>query len=71
MVKFCRLCKEKEIRGHNLYCDKCRELLKIKGAKRFRINSETYVWVRGNSIVRTVYRGEHIEAVYETLEVIE
>lgn len=74
MSAICRVCGGVTQRGNNsFYCDRCREVWKNKGAKRYQLgtNKKNCVWIRNNTIVRVIIEGKDVEPIYVLKEIIE
>jgi hypothetical protein len=68
----CKICKceMSSTRNNKFYCDKCKIILREKGAKRYRIGN-LWIWVRGSQIVRATRNGKKVIPIFELFEVIE
>ena len=72
----CRVCHKIIPNGRNkFYCPKCRETLLKQGAYRYLLGNNIYVWIRHNTVVRALEKGEleskDLSIVLQTREIIE
>ena len=71
-IALCRICKKQILtkKANAFYCDKCERVLYERGARRYKISDDTWVWCR-SSIMRAVVKGKNVIPIYEGYEVLD
>lgn len=59
-----------EGKANRMYCAKCKEAIYLNSAYRWKVANNVWVWVKHNTIARSVVDGEDYKPLREAREVI-